>query len=158
MPTRMIQIAFARHAKSDWADSSLDDHERPLNARGLRDAPEVARRLMRQGVRPEVVLTSTALRARTTAEMFAAVFGAELREDGELYNAAADTLLAAALASGVEEVMVVAHDPGMSAVVSALSGQDVRMTTAAVAVFTWESAGLDEIGATPPDTFELTTP
>jgi phosphohistidine phosphatase len=136
----------------------VDDHDRPLNARGLRDAPEVARRLLRQGVRPEVVLTSTALRARTTAEVFAEVFGAELREQAELYGAGPDALLAAALASGVEEVMVVAHDPGMSAVVSGLSGQDVRMTTAAVAVFTWESAGLDEIGATPPDAFELTAP
>lgn len=154
----MIQIAFARHAKSDWADSSLDDHDRPLNARGLRDAPEVARKLLRQGVRPEVVLTSTALRARTTAQAFAEAFDAELREDPELYGADADTLLAAALRSGVEEVMVVAHDPGMSAVVSALAGEDVRMTTAAVAVFTWESAGLDEIGGTPPDSFELTTP
>ncbi|WP_125131513.1 histidine phosphatase family protein [Microbacterium sp. 10M-3C3] len=154
----MIQIAFARHAKSDWADDGLDDHDRPLNDRGRRDAPEVAKRLLRSGVRPEVVLTSTALRARTTAQVFAEVFDAELREDPELYGADPDVLLAAARASGVDEVMVVAHDPGMSEVVSELAGDDVRMTTAAVAVFTWESATWDEIGATPPDSFELTTP
>ncbi len=154
----MIQLSLARHAKSDWADASIDDHDRPLNDRGRRDAPDVARRVMRSGVRPEVVLTSSALRARSTAEVFAEVFGAELREDAALYDSSPETILAAARDSGVDEVLVVAHDPGMSALVSALSGKDVAMPTCAVAVFTWESAGWDEIGTTPPDDVQLTTP
>ena len=66
----MIQLVLARHAKSDWVDESLDDHDRPLNDRGRRDAPAMARSVLRHGVRPEVLLSSTALRARTTAEAF----------------------------------------------------------------------------------------
>lgn len=154
----MIQLSLARHAKSDWADASLDDHDRPLNARGERDAPDVARRVMRSGVRPEVVLSSTAVRARATAEHFADVFGAELRELAELYLAEPEALLRAARDSGVDEVLVVAHDPGMSALVSALAGRDVAMPTGAVAVFTWESGGWEAVGSVPPDDVQLTTP
>jgi phosphohistidine phosphatase len=154
----MIQLSLARHAKSDWTDTSIDDHDRPLNERGQRDAPEVARRVMRTGVRPEVVLSSTALRARTTAEHFATAFGAELREVAELYLAEPDALLSAARESGVDEVLVVAHDPGMSALVSALAGREVSMPTGAVAVFTWESGTWDDVGSIPPDDVQLTTP
>ncbi|MGP3536371.1 SixA phosphatase family protein [Microbacterium sp. RD1] len=154
----MIQLALARHAKSDWADSSVDDHDRPLNARGRRDAPEVARRVMRSGVRPELLLTSTALRARTTAELFAEVFGAEVTEHPELYLADPPTLLRVARESGAAEVLVVAHDPGMSALVSELAGREVTMPTATVAVFTWNDGGWDDVGAVPPDDVQLTTP
>ncbi len=154
----MIQLALARHAKSDWADSSLDDHDRPLNARGLRDAPDVARRVLRTGVRPELIITSTALRARTTAEHFAAVFDAEVAEIAELYLAPGPAILQIARDSGVAEVLVVGHDPGMSELVSALAGRDVSMPTAAVAVFTWESADWDAVGTVPPDDVQLTTP
>ncbi|MCK6067653.1 MULTISPECIES: SixA phosphatase family protein [Microbacterium] len=154
----MIQLALARHAKSDWADASVDDHDRPLNAQGQRDAPEVARRVLRTGVRPEVILTSTALRARSTAEHFAAAFDAEVRESEDLYLADADALLQAARDSGADEVLVVAHDPGMSELVSELAGREVSMPTSAVAVFTWESGGWDAVGTTPPDDVTLTTP
>lgn len=154
----MIQLALVRHAKSDWGSPELADHDRPLNSRGLRDAPEAARKTLRAGVRPELVLTSTALRARTTAEYFATVFDAELREVPELYGADPETLLDAARAAGVDEVMVVAHDPGLSELVSELSGDPVRMTTAAVAVFTWIDADWHDVGTVRPDEFTLTTP
>jgi phosphohistidine phosphatase len=154
----MIQLALARHAKSDWADASVDDHDRPLNDRGRRDAPEVARRVMRTGVRPEVILTSTALRARTTAEHFADVFGADLVDDPALYLATGESILEIARGSGLAEVLVVAHDPGMSELVSALAGREVQMPTAAIAVFTWESGDWDAVGTVPPDDVQLTTP
>ena len=56
----MIQLILARHAKSDWADEGLDDHDRPLNDRGRRDAPAMGRTLLRGGVRPTVLLSSLA--------------------------------------------------------------------------------------------------
>lgn len=154
----MIQLALVRHAKSDWGDPGLDDHERPLNARGLREAPEAARRTLRAGVRPELVLTSTAVRARTTAEHFATAFGAELREVAALYGADPGVLLDTARAAGVDEVLLVAHDPGLSELVTDLSGEPVRMTTAAVAVFTWNDADWHDVGIVRPDTYTLTTP
>lgn len=154
----MIQLILARHAKSDWADEGLDDHDRPLNDRGRRDAPAMARRVVRQGVRPEVLLSSTALRARQTAEAFGRAFEVDVVEQADLYLADPDHLLAAARAAGVDEVMVVAHDPGMSALVSRLADRDERMVTCAVAVFTWHEGTWDDVDATPPDEFELLTP
>ena len=85
----MIRLALVRHAKSDWGDSSLDDHDRPLGERGRRDAPVMARKFAESGFRPDVILSSTALRARTTAEAFAAELGASVSLDPELYGASA---------------------------------------------------------------------
>lgn len=154
----MIQLVLARHAKSDWADEGLDDHDRPLNDRGRRDAPAMARTLLRAGVRPEVLLSSSAVRARETAEAFARAFDVDVVENADLYLAAPGALLAAARAAGSDEVMVVAHDPGMSALVSRLADRDERMVTCAVAVFTWHEGTWDDVDATPPDEFELFTP
>ncbi|MEZ3155387.1 histidine phosphatase family protein [Microbacterium sp. BWR-S6Y] len=149
---------LARHAKSDWADEGLDDHDRPLNDRGRRDAPAVARAVLRAGVRPETIVSSTALRARDTAAVFAQTFDAALTEHAELYLAEPDRLLATARAAGGDEVMVVAHDPGMSALVSRLADRDVRMVTCAVAVFTWNDGTWDDVDVIAPDEFELFTP
>ncbi|MDT0118371.1 histidine phosphatase family protein [Microbacterium sp. PRF11] len=154
----MIQLVLARHAKSDWADEGLDDHDRPLNDRGRRDAPAMARTLLRAGVRPEVLLSSSAVRARETAEAFARAFDVDVIENADLYLAAPQALLAAARAAGSDEVMVVAHDPGMSALASRLADRDERMVTCAVAVFTWHEGTWDDVDATPPDEFELFTP
>lgn len=154
----MIQLILARHAKSDWAAEGLDDHDRPLNDRGRRDAPAMARSVLRRGVRPEVLLSSTALRAKTTAEAFGEEFEVDVTERDELYLAGADALLDAARSSAAREVMVVAHDPGMSALVSRLAERDVRMVTSAVAIFTWHDGDWTDVGSTPPDEFELLTP
>ncbi|WP_295838454.1 histidine phosphatase family protein [uncultured Microbacterium sp.] len=154
----MIQLVLARHAKSDWADEGLDDHDRPLNDRGRHDAPAMARTLLRAGVRPEVLLSSSAVRARETAEAFARAFDVDVAENADLYLAAPDALLQAARAAGSDEVMIVAHDPGMSALVSRLADRDERMVTCAVAVFTWHEGTWDDVDAAPPDEFELFTP
>lgn len=154
----MIQLILARHAKSDWADEGLDDHDRPLNDRGRRDAPAMARSVLRRGVRPEVLLSSTAVRAAATAAAFGEEFEVEVTERAELYLAEPDALLEAARTSGAAEVMVVAHDPGMSALVSRLADRDVRMVTAAVAIFTWHDGDWTDVGVLPPDEFELLTP
>ena len=154
----MIQLILARHAKSDWADEGLDDHDRPLNERGRRDAPAMARSVLRRGVRPEILLSSTATRARTTADAFAAEFEVEVTEQAQLYLADSEALLEAARASGASEVMVVAHDPGMSELVSRLAERDVRMVTSAVAIFTWHDGTWADVGTTLADEFELLTP
>jgi phosphohistidine phosphatase len=114
----MTALILIRHAKSDWGSPSLDDHDRPLNARGMRDAPVLARRLASaleaSGVRIDALLSSTALRARTTAGFFGAALGLDPELDPDLYGAPASRLLAAAGARGVDGVVVVAHDPGMT--------------------------------------------
>ncbi|GAA5207698.1 SixA phosphatase family protein [Microbacterium kyungheense] len=155
----MIRLALVRHAKSDWGDAALSDHDRPLNDRGMRDAPVMAARLAATGFRPDVILASTAVRARTTAEAFAAELGVAVSLDPELYGAPAGALLAAAAATGAASVMVVAHDPGMSVLAGRLSGDGIgHMPTCAVATFTWTQDDWDVAAALDPDDWTFDTP
>lgn len=155
----MIALALVRHAKSDWGDPGLDDHDRPLNDRGRRDAPVLAARLADSGFRPDVILTSTALRARTTAEAFAEALGVPAEERAELYGAPARTLLATAATAGAQSVVVVAHDPGMSVLADALSGGDIgAMPTCAVAVFRWDTDDWDVAASIEPTSWTFDSP
>ena len=155
----MIRLVLVRHAKSDWGDPGLDDHDRPLNDRGMRDAPRMAARLAASGFRPDVILSSTAVRARTTAEAFAAELRAALSLDPELYGAPASSILEAAAATGAPAVVVVAHDPGMSALAARLSDDGIaHMPTCAVATFTWTQDDWDVATAVAPDTWTFDAP
>ena len=154
----MTGLVLVRHAKSDWGDDSLDDHDRPLGSRGLRDAPVMAQRLRDSGFRVDAILSSTALRARTTAAYFAAALGLEVQEQERLYGAPASQLLRAAAESRVGSVMVVAHDPGMSVLAGQLSGEISHMPTCAVATFTWEVDDWDVATAVDPDSWTFDAP
>ncbi len=154
----MIRLGLVRHAKSDWGHPGLADHDRPLNARGLRDAPVMARRLADTRFVPDVIVTSTALRARTTAGFFAERFGLEPVALEDLYGAPADELLRVAAAQDVPSVLVVAHDPGMSVLAERLSGDIAHMPTCAVATFTWWQDDWDVATALDPDEWTYDTP
>ncbi|HET6301838.1 SixA phosphatase family protein [Microbacterium sp.] len=161
----MISLALVRHAKSDWStvkrpDGRLvADHDRPLNDRGGRDAPRMAQRLADAGFRADVVLSSTALRARTTAEAFADALGAPLSLEDELYGASSKTLWAVASAAGHPRVLVVAHDPGMSALAADLSRDRIEhMPTCAVATFTWDTDDWDVADSLEPVDWTYDTP
>ncbi len=155
----MIRLALVRHAKSEWGNPGLDDHDRPLNDRGRRDAPRMAARLAATGFRPDVILSSTAVRARTTAEAFAAELGVAVSLDPELYGAPAKTLLAAAAATRAATVMVVAHDPGMSSLAASLSDDDIdHMPTCAVATFLWAEDDWDVASAVAPANWTFDAP
>ena len=155
----MIRLVLVRHAKSDWGDPTLDDHDRPLNDRGIRDAPRMARKLAETDFRPEVILSSTALRARTTAEAFAAEFGVAVDLEAELYGAPGRILLSTAAASGARRVIVVAHDPGMTVLAGQLSGGEIaHMPTCAVATFTWDEDDWDVVDALDPVDWTFDSP
>ncbi|MDQ1127852.1 phosphohistidine phosphatase [Microbacterium sp. LKL04] len=154
----MITLILVRHAKSDWG-TGQDDHERPLNDRGRRDAPVMARRLAATGVRPARILSSTAVRARTTAQAFAGALGLEVETDEGLYGAPGSRLLATAAASGVTDVLVVAHDPGMTVLAEQLSDGGIgEMPTCAVATFTWDTDDWDVATSVPPARWSVDTP
>jgi phosphohistidine phosphatase len=156
---RPIRLALVRHAKSDWGDPALSDHDRPLNDRGMRDAPIMARRLADTGFRPDLILASTALRARTTAEAFAAQLGTAVSLDPRLYGASASTLIAMAAASRAASVIVVAHDPGMSALAARLSDDGIgHMPTCAVALFAWDADDWDVATAVDPASWTFDSP
>ena len=71
----MKQLLLIRHAKSDWDHPGLSDHDRPLNDRGRRDCPRMAEALRSRGITPDLIVTSTAVRAATTAEAIAGGLG-----------------------------------------------------------------------------------
>lgn len=136
----MAELVLVRHAKSDWGDPSLRDHDRPLNGRGRKNAPDMADRLAATGVSVDLILSSTAVRARTTAQAFAEALDAPLELIPELYLASGSTLLGAArlaaTRNGFETIMVVAHNPGITDLANELSGGGIHhMPTAAVARF-----------------------
>ena len=115
----MRRLTLIRHAKSSWDDPALPDFERPLNARGERDAPEMARRLAAQLERPLKLISSPAVRARATAEAFAAALGLKpgvIAFEPRLYETRADLLLrlVRALDDADAHVVLVGHNPALS--------------------------------------------
>lgn len=154
-----LSLVLVRHAKSDWGDPSLDDHDRPLNARGLRDAPAMAKRLHESGVRPDAIIASTALRAATTADFFSGAFGLPVDLQERLYGAPAGLLLRAAAETRTRAVVVVAHDPGMSVLAGRLSRDGIaHMPTCAVATFEWETDSWDIATTVDPEDWTFATP
>ncbi len=90
------KILLVRHAKSDWADSSLKDFDRPLNARGLRDAPEMAHRIKVENLEPQKIVSSPAIRAFQTSKVMADTWGIksdEIELVSAIYEASTSSLL-----------------------------------------------------------------
>jgi phosphohistidine phosphatase len=115
----MKTLTLVRHAKSSWKDRGLSDRERPLNKRGEHDAPLMGRFVAEAGVRPSQIISSPAVRAWTTARIFAGELGYPIeflqREDG-LYLASLDNLLdvVATQDVGFSNLMLFAHNPGLT--------------------------------------------
>ena len=115
----MKTLTLVRHAKSSWKDTGLSDRERPLNKRGERDAPIMGRRAADAGLRPSQIISSPAVRAWTTAKIFAKALNYPIeflqREDG-LYLASLDNLLdvVATQDPGFNNLMLFGHNPGMT--------------------------------------------
>lgn len=155
----MSTLILVRHAKSDWADADLTDHDRPLNDRGRRDAPVMADRVATSGVSVDTIVTSTALRARTTAGIFGERLGLAPRLESGLYLAPGAALLSAARDDGAASVMIVAHDPGLTDLAYDLSDGGIgHMPTCAVAIFTWETDNWDVATSLPPTSWSFHTP
>ena len=134
----MKTLLVLRHAKSSWDDQSLDDHERPLNARGERDAPRMGRLARKKRLSVELIISSDALRARLTAEAVADAigYGGQILLDPRLYHASAADILAvlrSAVDDNVTTVMIVGHNPGLEDLVARLTGDPEGLPTAALA-------------------------
>lgn len=135
----MKTLMLLRHAKSSWKDESLEDHERPLNKRGKKTAPVMGHLIRDQGLVPELIVSSTAVRARKTAEAAAHACGypGEVSLSEDLYLATAGEILRYAQERTEEtlsRVLLVGHNPGMEELVNVLTGKRERFPTAALAV------------------------
>ena len=115
----MRTLYLIRHAKSSWDNPGLRDFNRPLNDRGLHDAPLMAELLRRQGARPDLLVSSPAKRALTTALFFAAAFDIEgdavLQEQGIYEAAPRDILLIVSqLPDSAASVLLFGHNPTLT--------------------------------------------
>jgi phosphohistidine phosphatase len=129
-----------RHAKSSWKDSGIADHDRPLNKRGKKIGPQMGRLLSTEGLMPDLILSSTAVRARETAEAAAKAssYKGPIELLDSLYLATAGQILSEAQShapDSVARLLLIGHNPGMEDLVEILSGKRETFPTAALAVF-----------------------
>jgi phosphohistidine phosphatase len=110
------RLYLLRHAKSSWKQPELADHDRPLASRGRRAAKAIARHLRERQIAPELVLCSTARRARETLERIEpALATAAVRREPQLYRASADVLFERlrTVPDDVASVMLIGHNPAI---------------------------------------------
>ena len=135
-----------RHAKSSWKETGLTDHDRPLNKRGLRDAPRIADAIHDRGWTPDLILVSSSKRTLQTLSGMSNRFeGVQSEIRTEIYHATVNDLLLV-LEDMAQEgtTMVLGHNPGSEILVNHLSGEWHVMPTAA-SVLLVESTGQWEV-------------
>lgn len=137
----MKRLLLMRHAKSSWSHE-VSDHDRPLNERGLAAAARMGRWLDAQGLRPDEVISSTAVRAQRTAELVSTQFAdpPPLHTTADLYLPSVDDIIHSLAESNGDCVLLVCHNPGTTHAVSVLTGVSEEMKTAAVAVIDFDVA------------------
>ena len=119
-------LLVVRHAKSSWDIGTLNDFERPLNERGKKDAPLMAKRLMDRNIPIDAFVSSPAKRAKKTAELFCETFGK--KEDSilyisMLYHATAEVFyeVVEQLDDSSNTVALFSHNPGITEFVNSLT-------------------------------------
>jgi phosphohistidine phosphatase len=147
------RLYLLRHAKSSWDEPSPPDAERPLAPRGRKAAKRIAGYAEREGIRPDLVICSPALRARQTLERVAPALGEpEVAFDERLYGASEGQLLARLreVPASVGTVLLLGHNPGIAQLLALLvgAGQPVpaEVPTGALASLSFDAAGWWELG------------
>jgi phosphohistidine phosphatase len=148
-------LLIMRHAKSAWSQEDIPDQERPLNKRGKHDAPRMGDLLKGEGLLPDLIISSTAKRARSTVELVAEAsdYDGEIRWEESLYATGPEAYIAVlrTLPAEVGRVMVVGHNPGLEELVAMLTDEWARLPTSAVAearlnISDWADLGYEPVG------------
>lgn len=126
----MLSLYLIRHAKSSWAEPGLDDLNRPLNKRGKSDAPLMAEILLKRNEIPEVVISSPAKRALSTAKRIAktmGINGERIKTDDRLYMANETDFFNVIwdISDDINRLMLVSHNPGLTDFVNILTGSNI---------------------------------
>ena len=132
----MKTLLILRHAKSSWDDASLTDHERPLNPRGLKTAPLMGALLKSNKLVPDIILSSTALRAVESARLVAnsAEFNKKIPAVASLYPGDPISYIETLKTqTSAQSIMVIGHNPGLEDLVYTLTGHKHDLPTAALA-------------------------
>ncbi|MEE8589496.1 MAG: histidine phosphatase family protein [Sulfurimonadaceae bacterium] len=137
----MHTLTLLRHAKSD-PSVDVTDRKRPLNKQGIRDAPVMAKRLQKRGYIPDIMISSYALRAETTAKAFADALGSELVLDKALYNVDETSAIniIRAMDEDVKDLMLIGHNPAWEVLAGYLSGSDITLPACAIVQISFECA------------------
>lgn len=121
----MKKLYLIRHAKSSWDDALLADFDRPLNKRGVKNAPFMANVLLEKKIYPDLILSSSALRAKSTALFFAQTlqFSKEIQFTKELYLTSTQTLfeILREVLNDNETVFLFGHNPELTEFANELS-------------------------------------
>jgi len=130
-------LLILRHAKSSWEFEELSDHDRPLNNRGRRDAPLMGRKLLKEQLVPQIIISSSAVRAHSTAKKVAKACGYEdeILIDPALYGSGYSDYLNVLINQEDKHdiIMLVGHNPISEQLVEVLTGEIVTMPTCAIA-------------------------
>ena len=126
----MKKVLLIRHAKSSWDEPELSDFDRPLNKRGKRNAPEMADRLLERNVRVDQIISSDALRAKTTAQLLSSALGHspnDITFSHKLYLTGTDAYLRLIhqLPDTFTSVALVGHNPDLTLLANQLGGLDI---------------------------------
>src|SRR5437870_11408803 len=159
----MKTLFLIRHVKSSRDDPALADKDRPLNDRGKRDAPKMGALLAKRRVKPNLILSSSAVRALDTAEIIAEKLDYKrknIRVEDRLYAVEADKLLDVIrrLGDELDCVMLIGHNPELTELAHRLSSKITDMPTCAVAEFSFDSKSWSRIGKDNPVKVVLDTP
>ena len=147
----MKTIYLIRHAKSDWSEAGLSDFDRGLNKRGKKDLPFMASRLKKYGIKPDLILSSPAIRAKTTAKEIADMIGYKKENisfEKSLYDSSYTTYryLLDSLDDKTDSIFIVAHNPTLTDVAEVLSGAIIgNMPTCSIVCMEFDVKSFKEI-------------
>lgn len=146
----MKTLYLLRHAKSSWKDETLPDIERPLKGRGRKAAQKVGGFLKKEKIIPDLVLCSSAVRARQTAEivMETAKLGTDLRFDERIYEAGPQRLLEVVrqIEKSKKTVLLVGHNPGLEEFLELLTGNVETMSTGTLSKIVLDASNWAAVG------------
>ncbi len=134
----MKQLFIIRHGKSDW-NQGVKDFDRPLNTRGMKDAPNMGAYLLEQHTSPDYVLSSSANRAKSTAHLLLTAMNfslSKIHETDKLYHATVNEVLReiSSVPDDVNTLFIFGHNPGLSDLVYYLSGEPTELKTCCVGI------------------------
>jgi len=151
----MKTLLIMRHGKSSWKHKDLEDHERPLSKRGLRDSRMMADIIQEKELIPQVILASSSVRTTQTAQIFSEETGyrGEIFTLDSLYLAEAEAYLheLKQLSDDYERVMVIGHNPGLESLLQMITGRIEALPTGVVAYISlpithWEEINGESVG------------
>ena len=151
----MKTLLLMRHGKSSWKDEELPDHERPLKKRGRKDTKRIAKEILKHELIPELILSSSATRARETVTTLTEKLESNNRivYVDELYMGEPQDFIEALKDQAADEdiVMIVAHNPGLEAYLQIVDGEIESLPTAGLgymllALDDWKDISLETMG------------